>query len=409
MSARQENFPIYKHGRIPSRDDLCGQITKLSKSPKDISWEELNANFKLYQTDCTFLNTWGYNKNSNSTQAITLENCKYKRIYTGYTTPDYQKIYLFFKIKQLEAGTKPTLFEGWDFAACNTEKSFQEACRKNKITLLADDKFYEQLATYAIEESWDYRHHTSAKNKPLLRNYIQYTLKRLYEENKILESADTDSPKVLFNTGLFSPLFEPILIMANKVEPTLYRNPQFVEGSRRSLMEIPFLKHSVSSDKKPAEEDFVSDLDDVPFASFYSDIGELVFDPTLPIDMSGKDFHKHIFEDKDRRKRFNLPDPSISDTSLFDKLSKATERAQKIAKRNYKLVVPQWSFEFSRVQFLMPMYWEEFKGEPFCALVLDLVEDQGGKYYEAKTILTLDACYQNARLIAKPDNTWLIP
>ena len=411
MSAETNN-PIYRHGYVYSVPELLSQVQKLTKSQEEISIGAFNEQFEPNQDEITFLNEGGYERDRNSSQNITLENCKCKRVYTGYMTPEQQKIYLFFKkSKEWNPNIPDSLFKNWSFVSCNTERGFQEQkaveFRENNVKLNANDDFYEELAHHAVDETWDYRHNVSQNNKPLLRNYIRYTLRRLAEENKILESKD--GSKIIFNTGLFSPLFEPILIMADKIERNFYKNPEIVEGSRRSLMAIPFLKRSLPSGEGPAPEDYVAELDDVPFASFFKDTGELVFDPNLKIDMSGDDFHNHIFLDKDRRKRFRLPDASITDTGLFDKLTKAKERAQKIAKRNYKLVVPQWSFEYGRVQFLMPMYWEQFKGEPFCALVLDLVTDYKGKYYEAKTILTLDDCYQNARLIAKPDNTWLIP
>ncbi|MBV5330614.1 MAG: DUF3825 domain-containing protein, partial [Chlorobium sp.] len=60
----------------------------------------------------------------------------------------------------------------------------------------------------------------------------------------------------------------------------------------------------------------------------------------------------------------------------------------------------------NKIQFLMPLYLEgKFNEAPDLALVLDFVED----LYVPETVLPLDAAYQNARLIAKPDNQWLDP
>lgn len=45
--------------------------------------------------------------------------------------------------------------------------------------------------------------------------------------------------------------------------------------------------------------------------------------------------------------------------------------------------------------------------KPDFALIL--TPDKENEYYTPETILPLDAVYQNARLIAKPDDTWLNP
>ncbi len=62
---------------------------------------------------------------------------------------------------------------------------------------------------------------------------------------------------------------------------------------------------------------------------------------------------------------------SASSDELARKLDDTITFAVAIAQRNYKFIVPI--------------------------------------YYTPETILLLDAVYQNARLIAKPDDTWLYP
>jgi len=77
-----------------------------------------------------------------------------------------------------------------------------------------------------------------------------------------------------------------------------------------------------------------------------------------------------------------------------------------MAKRNYKLVVPQYRPQSDKLQLLMPIYLSgSFAKQPDFALVLDLEDG----LYTPETILPLDAAYQNARLIAKPDDFWLNP
>ena len=85
----------------------------------------------------------------------------------------------------------------------------------------------------------------------------------------------------------------------------------------------------------------------------------------------------------------------------------AIQRAKLLAERNYKLPVTQYWKETNEVQFLLPLYIEEseYTGRPECALALR--RSKSGDYYEGTTILSLDMAYNNARLIAKPDVTWL--
>jgi hypothetical protein len=60
----------------------------------------------------------------------------------------------------------------------------------------------------------------------------------------------------------------------------------------------------------------------------------------------------------------------------------------------------------NKLQLLMPIYLSgSFTNKPDFALVLDLEDG----IYTPETILPLDAAYQNARLIAKPDELWLNP
>lgn len=97
---------------------------------------------------------------------------------------------------------------------------------------------------------------------------------------------------------------------------------------------------------------------------------------------------------------------SRATTELAVILDTAIKCSYELSKRNYKLVVPQYRPQDDKIQYLMPIYLgATFNKLPDFALVLD--HDSG--YYKPETILELDDAYQNARLIAKPDNFWLNP
>ena len=91
-------------------------------------------------------------------------------------------------------------------------------------------------------------------------------------------------------------------------------------------------------------------------------------------------------------------------------LEQAIKNAQVIADRNYKYVVPQYrpkvDEEPGKIQFLMPIYLDgDFNKMPDFALVLNREKD----FYIPETVLELSWAYNNARVICKPDDSWLRP
>jgi hypothetical protein len=74
------------------------------------------------------------------------------------------------------------------------------------------------------------------------------------------------------------------------------------------------------------------------------------------------------------------------------------------ARRNYRIVVPQWYAEQNNMGLLMPLDFGS--GQAESALVLEPMSDRA---YRGSTVLTIDQAYSNARLIAKPENEWLKP
>src|SRR5438093_1763121 len=65
-----------------------------------------------------------------------------------------------------------------------------------------------ELAERAQPERWSF---DPAQPVVILGNYLRYTFKRLLQEGKIEEGIDTAHSKIAaFNTGLFTPNYEPI-------------------------------------------------------------------------------------------------------------------------------------------------------------------------------------------------------
>ena len=98
---------------------------------------------------------------------------------------------------------------------------------------------------------------------------------------------------------------------------------------------------------------------------------------------------------------------------VIDKFKQAIARAEQIARRNYKYVVPQYrpsKDNGGNIQFLMPIYFtSNYSVAPDFALVLSKDDIGGDPFYRPETVLELSWAYNNARVLCKPDNTWLKP
>lgn len=239
-------------------------------------------------------------------------------------------------------------------------------------------KFLDDLSNMAIPEKWSYNFYQSKQQHPILKSYIEKTYERLKQQDRVLR---TDSGKVLFNTGLINVYFKEVYVLG-EADPEY---PQRIVGARPILESDRSILETFENQKPSV-------------ASFFSKITDVVFDPHL--DVNTDDIH--IIDDN--FERIPAEYRAMKKSQIFALFQAAIEFARVMAKRNYKLIVPQ--YYMGKIQFLMPIYLSgEFSGTPDFALVLEKL----GNVYRGNTILTLDMAYQNARLIAKPDTTWLNP
>jgi hypothetical protein len=238
-------------------------------------------------------------------------------------------------------------------------------------------KFLEELANMAIPEKWTYNFYQSKQQYPILKSYIEKTYERLKQVGKVLKMDN----KVLFNTGLINVYFKEIYVLGEP-DPEY---PQRIVNARPILESDRVILETFKSQKPP-------------IATFFSKITDVVFDPDLEVNTDDI----HIIDDN--FDRIPVEYRSMKKSQIFALFQAAIEFARIMARRNYKMVVPQ--YYMGKIQFLMPIYLSgEFSGRPDFALVLEKM----GNVYRGNTILTLDMAYQNARLIAKPEAPWLNP
>lgn len=237
------------------------------------------------------------------------------------------------------------------------------------------ENMLEDLYNIAQEEEnkWEYFHNESRYSKPISRNYLNYTFRRLNEEGKVIELGH----RACFNSGLVTENQEEIFIV---FKPN--NNPQ---------QKWCFDSICKASDYKLTEFSTLPER-----ASYFEDTTYLVYDLRLG---EPRIDYNHIISSEENRSRFPEPYKSMSDYALQVPLEGAVRLAIKRVKRNYKSAVPQYFWDRNartgKLQLLLPLCM----GAPSKADVA-LVIDRTNNVYSGETILTLDMAYNNARLLA---------
>lgn len=246
---------------------------------------------------------------------------------------------------------------------------------------LAWTQTLDSLAALAEPEDWTGREGDVARPLPILDSYLRYTYRRLVLEDKIAISDDGEYAAL--NTGLLTPHAEEVfgLFSRNRVDapqPWLFQR-WACESDRTILQRFP---------------------EPPPMAEYVHSSADLVYDWRRPLKLA----YEHILVDNLDRFPADLANNVMRARQALDL---AVAWAAKRARRNYKIVVPQWypRLGAAGAQFLMPL---DLSGDHSVDLAL-VVSAVGDIAYRGHTVLTLDMAYTNARLVARPDSEWLMP
>lgn len=390
-SNEKPSNPLFKIGYVRNSRTYIDELNELLKGTDHaVTARDI---FKIVEeTGFHNRNVHGYSQESDGSP-IAQANVKYKLINTGLIDKNGKEIVGWFtKEKNNFVGIT------W-----GTEQSFINSVVTSKKFKIGDfyfDEwnhgltFLEDLAQNTIPEIWSYQHTTSGMKHPILKSYIANIFNRLKqessngEEKKIIYSQD--GKWMMFNTNLLDKFFHEIIIVS---EVRSISGKEVFFNPRRSKGVGDLTKKTFNKDDKPLAP------------KFFENVDEVVFQTKWQVD---RDFDKftHIIEERGNR----FPDKykGKKPEELARNLDNAIEYAITITQRNYKFVVPMYRPQTNSIQLLMPIYLEgTFQQCPDFALVLTPDSEQG--LYTPETILPLDAAYQDARLIAKPDETWLNP
>ena len=325
-------------------------------------------------------------------ESVTLDNAKYIRFETTYKTNTDEMLYGWFTRNN-------TSFKGVEWG---TDKQFKKCVKRNNTFSIGcmyfDDKedgvdFLEDIANNIIPETWKFKNKSSTIKHPILKSYLENVLERLRKEaadganHKIIYS--DDKKYVMFNTNLLDKFFHDVIIVGK------------VEKDRNNFsIRNPYRSRSISDIRKLG---FGKKMPEQP--KFFDDINDVIFQKGWEID---KDFDAFTHIIQERIERFPEEYKGQPTDILAKKLDDAIAFAVALAQRNYKFIVPMYRPQTHSIQLLMPIYLSgAYSKRPDFALVL--TPNKETEMYEPETILPLDAVYQNARLIAKPDELWLNP
>jgi hypothetical protein len=241
----------------------------------------------------------------------------------------------------------------------------------------AEDDAFDQLARIAEPENWAGPAQAKRDETWVLREYVEWTFERLYQQRQIVNSADGGYS--VFNTGLATAQQETIygLFVPN-------RDP---EGPPWQL------KGWQPESDRELHEHFAA----LPgFATYADDPAEFVYDWRRELMVSPK----HLLDSQENLG--SLPDPLRSNpyqASLV--MEGAVRRAEARVRRSYRVAVPCWDPAQERLQLLLPLSLTAPEN-----VDVALVTSPEGETYHGHTVLGLDIAYARARQIARPEE-WL--
>lgn len=290
-------------------------------------------------------------------------NKQYESLYQKSNAQDRTTAFAFFKLPRV-----------------SSDPNFQ----KVKFWL----PFY-PLADLAQVEHWQSNEMVDGERKfpkgnlEILASYLNFTFLRLQEEDKILFTGD--GTRACFNTGLLDRRHG-------------YDIYAFFERNRDKEDSPDWVFSQWATKSDAVRRNLLEGFSGLPLVAEYfnaENYRELFFHleySTIVVD-------RHIIEDN-----LELFPPMLRDDLRRADVAVtcAVDRLYDQLKRNYKLAVPRW--QDGQFQLLLPL-WLTSCVEADLALVVERVDAQ--RCYVAKTILTMDTAYRDARRIGRPNSDWL--
>ena len=227
---------------------------------------------------------------------------------------------------------------------------------------------------------------------PKLKNYLNYTFKRLLD----LESNEPGRYFIVPRIDAGSRSTPACRIFMGPICLRFLKSYKQRPGVPPRLVPDWVFKGCYPPNDRQYRDHFGTDIPDLAWYSVESK--DFVFDTQFRLERDGFD---HLFERA--KERAGLP--NAPDEGIRNYLRGALENLVPKIRRNYKVAIPVWYVEERRMQLLLPFYSAN-AADVSCFLV---DRDDAIKSYRLKTIFDLDQAYFSARLITRPDKEWLNP
>ncbi|WMI81787.1 DUF3825 domain-containing protein [Anaerotignum sp. MB30-C6] len=420
MKWNSERSGVYALGYVQNANTYLSDISHLIQT--EVTEKALCDNLKEAYDEDRVINFYYDNYGNLQTGEFDEKRtCRYA-IETGFEMPNMNPAYPPDPVYAVFIKDGYGTWSGVNFSTKYKMENMFNAYRFGSISF----KNYNAANSFIISleenllpgEVWNFKSSVPDDFRPktqfdILQSYLQYVFEKLVSDYTNPESKNykkivfsIDHKYALFNTGLLNKFAQDIYLVGevyNRKDNKFIFSSPFIAPSKVDLMR----KYQfASASLYPNVVEFFHSLDDI------------IYDSEIEIDISA-DKLTHIIEDGAKRNRFSEKYTQMYKQgelpAITSILIAAIDNARKIAKRNYKFVVPQYRSERrgepGKIQFLMPIYLDRQYGEkPDFALVLntEIMPDKT-KIYTPETILELSWAYNNARVICKPEDTWLNP
>ena len=276
----------------------------------------------------------------------------------------------------------------------------------------------ETVAEMAMPESWGF----CEGDMSILESYLNQTFCKLQRDGLVVENRGFAA----FNTGLVTPDYDE-LYMCFEPNRRNDKQPWYCLGVCTEF----------DNDKGGLSQRLRNECESMPVrANYFRDLGDVVYDPSRRVTCNWdhiavdncdrlpskflmrylsdapkdvKDLLAHsesesVLNEKTERLREFLRNNDDARWQIRDALKSAHRRSSKRCAYCFRIAVPSYYPRINKVQTLLPLCLVS-DSQPDVALVLGR-DDQGN--YEGRTILTLQMAYKNARLLCKPESSWLV-
>lgn len=339
----------------------------------------------------------------------TKENCKYIFINTGIVNKGHLVTVAFRKYcgnfiyyytaceDKIFNAIKRYNREKRDVIAIETDRQKEETKKEDgkqeddrqvdAETKDIDDIAKEVFDQLLIKNGWDRK-----KDCSIIKSFLKMMSNKIDRDMENGKAKyivyNSTSDMIMYNTGLVSIIGNSIII-GQELDKSRKLRKRVIIDSKTDAVNLGF-----------NHEDFCSLS---PF-TFYENVGDTIFKDTLDqFDIYGKGRIFHIIEDRIDR----LPEYArqLPKELLYSRIVYSIETSLKIAEHDTKWIMPIYWYDEDTISYVFPLYINNSfsTGKAEGAIVVG----KEGKFWEARTILTLDDAFNDAMCVSRVGEAWL--